>query len=186
MVYTLLQYSLHFYSISSSPMQSLQSPCLPYPYSCPIPLPLHIPVPSPLTYLPHNLKTQSVLIQPALRDPQYHPTLCLREKFQNRSRCNVLCGCILASGDICLHILQYYLPYSLLQIWVFTVPILPEPWLFNQYSPLHPVVEFLYHPPNALGHDPRLCAKDQDGLHHYKLETTQRPRIHNFKPKDLQ
>ena len=104
-----------------------------------------------LTCLLQTQKNQPLLLPPPLRYPQYLPPLCLHKNVQNGSGHILLRGCIMYPGDVDLHLLQAYRPYSLLQLGLFPDTVLLEPFLPPQNQPHHLVMGSSHKSPNVKG-----------------------------------
>ena len=124
------------------------------------------------------------MLPPLLGNPQSYPLLCLHSEVHNRSRCDIFQDRILAPGDVSIHIFQPNFLHSFPQRRLLAVPALPSPGLIYLDLPHNPVVENPQQLPDVRGHDPILCAEEQDGLHYGEVKTPQHPSVCALPPQD--
>ena len=119
----------------------------------------------------------SLLIPPPLGNPQSWPLYCLQTEVQSSLCHDILYDRILAHVDVGLHLFQPKLLNSFYQRGVLSVPFLQSLGLIYLDPLRNPVVETPQQPPNAQGHDPRLCAEEQVGLHYSEVKTPRHPSV---------
>ena len=133
-------------------------------------IPIHVPVIP--NHLPKGCEFQSYLFPPLPGDLQVWRCLSLQTHVHKFSRRNILCNCIMESGDVRFHFIQTQIQEVTFHWGLWPSPIYPYPWLYSWYLSWHPVVETAQEVAHMWGHHRRLWNKNKDSLNHFQVETS--------------